>query len=278
MTDNVVFDLDAFLAEATYSGGGGLYGEFQKAVVLPGFYSFATGLDFDKRFVEVKVGEPDAMRVARDEVLKLGEKFAIGYSLRLIAGTRVNEDPEHKQEKDYTYTFKKSSEKVGGVYREKFDWVTFFNSLQEHVPAEWYGQEIWVHVAGKKNPEFNPEDSITWNYDTVQFKAGEMVMDNEGKPRPKYHRYIAAAFRTREELVEYLAANGVEMGDVAPEKNYPVPAGWKLGDEAWPECSNSIVADIASGKALPLIFNEWKETGVTLEDVKNMQAIFGDAA
>lgn len=272
MTDNV-FDLNAFLAQAANTSNE-LYGEFQKAVVNPGFYSFATGVEYDKRFVPVEIGKPNAMDIAREQVLKLGDKFAIGFSLRLIAGTRINEDQDHKQQEDYVYVFKKSSEKVDGVYVEKFDWTTFFNSVQENVPPELYGQEIWVHVAGKRHPRFNAEDSITWDYDTVKFKNKEMVMDNEGKPKPLYHKYIAAAFRTKEELVEYMAANGADLGDVKPEKNYPVPANWQLGDESWPECANSIVADIAASKPLPLIFNEWKDTGVTLEDIKNMQGIF----
>jgi hypothetical protein len=134
-----------------------------------------------------------------------------------------------------------------------------------------YDTPIWIHLASKRHPRFNPEDETTFGYDTVRFKDGVIVRKDDDTVVPRYHDYIEAAFSTKEELVEYCRANGVEVegGAVA---TYPVPAGWVLDAADWPECATNIMAELAGGKSVPSLLTDWKDTGITMADLNAMKA------
>jgi hypothetical protein len=278
MTDNInVFDLDAFLAEAEKGAGGGTYGKFLKAKIEPGFHAYNDEKEWRDCFIAVDLTAANGMAEAREAATALG-KPKIAYRLTTYQGTSVVDEGEYAMDKDYEYLFITGREETAAGWKDKFSWTVLVDSVREQIAVDMYGKEIWIHLGQKRHPLYNADNPTAYPHtrETVKFdrNTGVPVLDDNGKPKPAYHNYIAAAFNTREELVEYCLANGVEVAGNAVAPSYPIPGGWVLDAADWPECANNIMADLAGGKkTIPSLLTEWKDTGVTMADLKAMKEL-----
>jgi hypothetical protein len=260
-----VFDIDEFLAQAEKEAERSVGGRFCEAELMPGVWAYASGLGWHGQFFSA---------------LEHGSINNAVMAATAAGGSNPRQVMRFTQFANTSLTGKQfEKDKISYLHVGEFPWETWLErsfSGENKLDNKLYGRRIFVHVGGVRHPLFDEENNETWNDKTVwwDFNSNEPRLNDEGKVNAQYYDYVKAAFATKEELVEYMLANGVALEGVEPTKTYPVPEKWALGDEAWPECSNAIVADIAASKPLPAIFAEWKETGLTLDDIKKMQTIF----
>lgn len=170
--------------------------------------------------------------------------------------------------------------KVDGKWVNTGDWALFMSQWvgdQAPVSPDMFGKKLWVHAVYEPHPDFDPDFP---NKYTAQFRDGQMVLDNNGKPKPNYIRIVSEVIgETREEAEAWYAEHAdpdsdtEEAGGDFNKKLLALrPAELKsdFNDETWIECANSILVEISNGAES---FEGWEQIGIgmpIIEEIKKL--------
>jgi hypothetical protein len=183
--------------------------------------------------------------------------------------------------------FSDSTEKV---YITDFGWTNFaektLNNPDSGFREDMLGKDVWALVKSIPHPKYDANDPETHNkmtgYDGNIYDDDGLIVGTEFKTR--WFKYLEKVFATEAELLEHLAALGVESDDAKPamgSDDYGIlpPQAWidvGMTEEDWPENVANVVAQLilpvlnparekADGKPAPVakkIMEEAREQAV----------------
>lgn len=172
--------------------------------------------------------------------------------------------------------------KVDGKWVNTGDWALFMSQWvgdQAPVSPDMFGKKLWVHAVYEPHPDFNP---VLPNKYTAQFRDGQMVLDDNGKPKPNYIRIVSEVIgETREEAEAWYAEHASSDSNsnlnekllkLRPESLEPTPENPNSGfsDEMWVECCKGILED-ARNKVES--FDGWEQIGITMSIIEEIKKL-----
>lgn len=257
----------------------GVGDEFLQVILEPGIEARPPEWDDRKVFW---VGEDDEVSDVVEQALAyLAEhgtpypnlRYKPVFKLVRVENTQLGAEPGKGWEWNLNAFDQKNP--VTGTYSTNPEWEYFAASLRETIgkDTDFYRNPVWAHLSKRPHPWFDSENEVTHVKGIASTQRdGSLYIADDGKTRPNYLTYIKAIFKTKEELLAYMEANGVEIWTGEEIHGFdpsivtrPTSHGWEdVSDEDWVAARNQIIEHIKEApntppakKAYLAEFNGW---------------------